>query len=359
MQIRSDQLAAALQRGLQPLYVLHGDEALQMQEAADAIRAAARAAGFAERQVHTVSGSHFNWSGLLGASQSMSLFGDRQLVEVRLPSGKPGKDGAEALQRLAADAAAAGDAVLTLVVLPRLDRQQQASAWFSALEAAGASVRIDPIERHALPGWIGRRMARQGQKVRPGEEGERTLAFFADRVEGNLLAAHQELEKLALLHPPGELGFDDVAAAVTDVARFDAARLGEAALAGRVDRVVRVLDGLEAEGESAVRVHWLLAEDIRALHGVRQALDTGTPMPMALRQWRVWGPRERLVERAVARLDAAELGILLDGAHRCDAIAKGLRQPGWPVDPWQALARLAVRLAQAVARADDATTTKG
>ena len=346
MQIRSDQLAAALQRGLQPLYVLHGDEPLQMQEAADAIRAAARAAGYGERQVHTVSGAHFNWSGLLGAAQSMSLFADRQLVEVRIPSGKPGKEGGEALQQLAADAAGAGDAVLTMVLLPRLDRQQLSGAWFTALEGAGASVRIDPIERQALPAWIGRRLARQGQKVRPGEEGERTLAFFADRVEGNLLAAHQELEKLALLHPAGELGFDDVAAAVTDVARFDAARLGEAALAGRIDRVVRVLDGLEAEGESPVRVHWLLAEDIRALHGVRQALDAGVPMPMALRQWRVWGPRERLVERAVGRFSQDELAALLDGAHRCDAIAKGLRQPGWPADPWRALSRLALRLAQ-------------
>lgn len=349
MQIRADQLEAALQRGLRPIYTLHGDEPLQLQEAADAIRAAARAAGYTERQVHTVSGNHFNWSGLLGAAQSMSLFADRQLVEIRIPSGKPGKEGGEALQRLAADAAEATDSVLTLVLLPRLDRTQLSGAWFTALDAAGVSVRIDPVERHALAAWIARRLARQGQKVKAGEEGERTLAFFADRVEGNLLAAHQEVQKLGLLHPPGELAFDEVADAVTDVARFDAARLGEAALAGRVDRVIRVLDGLQAEGESAVRVHWLLAEDIRALHGVRQALDAGTPLPMALRQWRVWGPRERLVERAVGRLASADLAALLDGAHRCDAIAKGLRQPGWPADPWQALARLALRLAEPLA----------
>ena len=352
MQLRADQLEAALQRGLRPLYTLHGDEPLQMQEAADAIRAAARAAGYTERQVHTVSGNHFNWSGLLGASQSMSLFADRQLVEVRIPSGKPGKEGGEALQRLASDATGAAEATLTLVLLPRLDRTQLSSAWFTALDAAGASVRIDPVERHALAAWIARRLARQGQRVKAGDEGERTLAFFADRVEGNLLAAHQELQKLALLHPPGELAFEQVAEAVTDVARFDAARLGEAALAGRVDRVIRVLDGLEAEGESAVRVHWLLAEDIRALHGVRQALDAGTPMPMALRQWRVWGPRERLVERAVGRLGPSDLATLLEGAHRCDAIAKGLRQPGWPADPWQALARLALRLAEPLAQAE-------
>lgn len=346
MQVRADQLEAHLQRGLRPLYALHGDEPLQLQEAADAVRAAARAAGFGERQVHTVSGSHFDWSRLLGAAQSMSLFADRQLVEIRIPSGKPGKDGGEALQR---HCAALSDDVLTLVLLPQLDRQQQQSAWFAALDAAGVTVRIDPVERPALPAWLARRLTRQGQRVADGDEGERTLAFLADRVEGNLLAAHQELQKLALLHPPGVLGFDQVAEAVLDVARFDPARLGEAALAGRLDRVLRVLDGLRAEGESPVRVAWLVGEDIRALHGVRQAVDAGAPLPMALRQWRVWGPRERLVERALPRLSDARLARLLDGAHRCDAIAKGLPQPGWPADAWLALTRLAVWLAEPAA----------
>jgi DNA polymerase-3 subunit delta len=348
MQVRADQLEAHLQRGLRPLYTLHGDEPLQLQEAADAVRAAARGAGFGERQVHTVTGAHFDWSRLLGAAQSMSLFSDRQLVEIRIPSGKPGKDGGEALQR---HCAAGSDDLLTLVLLPQLDRQQQASAWFTALDAAGVTVRIDPIDRPALPAWLARRLNRQGQRVADGEEGERTLAFVADRVEGNLLAAHQELQKLALLHPPGVLGFDAVAEAVLDVARFDPARLGEAALAGRVDRVMRVLDGLRAEGESPVRVAWLLGEDIRALHGVRQATDHGAPLPMALRQWRVWGPSERLVERALSRLSTARLARLLDGAHRCDAIAKGLPQAGWPGDPWLALARLAMMVAEPVASA--------
>lgn len=348
MQVRADQLPAHLQRGLKPFYLLHGEEPLQLQEAADALRAAAREAGFDERQVHTVSGAHFDWSGLLGAAQAMSLFSQRQLVEIRIPSGKPGKEGGEALQRLADMPA---DDRVTLVLLPvKLDRQQQASAWFTALEHGGVSVRIDPVERPALPAWIGRRLARQGHRVPDGEEGERLLAFVADRVEGNLLAAHQELQKLALLYPPPcVLRFDAVADAVLDVARFDAARLGEAALAGRVDRVLRVLDGLRAEGESPARVAWLVGDDVRALHGVKQALAAGMPMPMALRQWRVWGPRERLVERAVGRAAAPRLAALLDGAHRCDAIAKGLPQRGWPVDPWDALARLVVDLAVTVA----------
>jgi DNA polymerase III subunit delta len=353
MQVRSDALAGSLQRGLGRLYLLHGDEPLQMQEAADQIRSAALAAGHTERQVHTVSGAHFNWSGLLGASQSMSLFAERQLVEIRIPSGKPGKDGSEALQRYAETL---NEDVLTLVLLPRLDRQQQASAWFTALDAAGVNVRIDPIERTALPAWLARRLAAQGQRVRTdaasdahnASEGERSLAFLADRVEGNLLAAHQELQKLALLYPAGELSFEQIEAAVNDVARYDASRLCEAALLGRTDRVLRVLQALQAEGESPVRVHWLLAEEVRAIHAVQQAVAAGLPMPMALRQARVWGARERWIEQA-AGMPAARVADLLEGAARCDAITKGLPQPGWPSDPWLALLQWSVRLSQSMA----------
>src|SRR4051812_43654087 len=155
MQIRLEQLAGHLQKGLRPLYTLWGDEPLLSQEAADQIRAAARTAGHTERQVHTVQGAHFNWSGLLGAAQAMSLFADKQLIEIRIPSGKPGKEGSEALQRYADTLS---DDVVTIVHLPRLDRQQQASAWFTALDGAGLAIRIDPIERKALPPWIAQRL---------------------------------------------------------------------------------------------------------------------------------------------------------------------------------------------------------
>ncbi len=341
MQIRLDQLGAQLERGLRPLYVIHGDEPLQAQEAADAIRAAARAAGHTERSVFTVSGVHFDWSSVLGAAQAMSLFAERQLIEIRIPSGKPGKDGSEALQRyckvLPAD-------VLTLVQLPRLDGQQQKSAWFAALDAAGASLRVEPIERKALPAWLAQRLARQGQRVQEGPPGQQALAFFADRVEGNLLAAHQELQKLALLHPAGELSFEQIEAAVLDVARFDVFKLGEAVLGGQVARALRMLEGLRAEGEAAVLVHWTLAEDVRALARVRQALDDGRPMPLALREARVWGLKEKLFERALPRLPASTLAHWLDAAQICDGLVKGLRHPDWPADPWEALRRLVLLL---------------
>lgn len=343
MQLRPDQLSAALARGLKPIYTIHGDEPLLAQEAGDTIRAAARQAGYTERKVYSVSGAHFDWSGLLGASQAMSLFGDRQLIEIRIPNGKPGKDGSEALQRYCESLS---DDVLTIIHLPRLDRQQQQSGWFTALDAAGATVRVEPVERRALPQWIAQRLAAQGQRVADGEAGAQTLAFFADRVEGNLLAAHQELQKIALLYPAGTLSFEQVESAVLNVARYDVFKLGEAVLAGQTARVLRMLDGLRAEGEAPVLVHWTLAEDIRALKRVKDMVDQGKPVQMALREARVWGAKERLFERLVPLLADHTLAHWVEAASICDGLVKGLKHPHWPLDAWDGLKRLALMVTQ-------------
>ncbi len=351
MQLPADRLAAHLKRELRAVYTVWGDEPLLAQEAADAVRAAARSAGCSERQVHTVAGAHFDWSSLLGASQALSLFADRQLVEIRIPSGKPGKDGSEALQCYCEIAAASGGRdVITLVQLPRLDRSQQSSAWFGALDRAGMTIRVDPVERKALPAWIAERLATQGQHVAPGVDGQRALAYFADRVEGNLLAAHQEIQKLALLHSPGEITFEQIESAVLNVARYDVFRLGEAVLAGQAARALRMLDGLRSEGEAAVLVHWTLAEDIRGLKRVKDALGAGKPLPLALREARVWGAKERVFERAVTLISESTLAHLLDAAHVCDGLMKGLKHPDWPLDPWEALKRLVLLLAEQTAR---------
>ena len=347
MQVRADQLPGLLQKGLKPLYLVHGDEPLLAQEAGDLIRAAARAAGFEERKVFTVSGAHFDWSGLIGASQEMSLFAQRQLIEIRIPSGKPGKEGSEALQRYVEHLS---EDVLTLVHCPRLDGQQMKSAWFGALDRAGVNVRVEAVPRQALPAWIAQRLARQQQRVKDGEEGQRTLAFFADCVEGNLLAAHQEIQKLGLLYPEGELGFEQVEAAVLNVARYDVFKLGEAVLAGRVARALRMLEGLRAEGEAPVLVHWTLAEDIRALKRVHDAVAGGQPLPLALREARVWGLREKLFERAVPLLTPLTLDALLRAASICDGLVKGLRHPDWPADAWDGLRALMLMLMQPLAR---------
>jgi DNA polymerase-3 subunit delta len=349
MQISPSQLANHLQRGLKSLYTLHGDEPLLQQEALDAIRVVARAQGYSERVSHTVSGAHFDWSEVLAASGSLSLFSDKQIMEIRIPSGKPGKDGSVALQQLAEGAKDNQD-LLTIVMLPRLDKMTKSSAWFAALENAGISVQVDPIDRSALPAWIAQRLSNQGQRVAPGEEGQRTLQFFADRVEGNLLAAHQEIQKLALLFPAtagdgsGVLSFEQVESAVLNVARYDVFKLSEAVLAGQALRVQRMLDGLQAEGEAEVLVHYTLSEDIRALKRVKDAMAQGKPLPMALREQRIWGNKERLFERVLPKLSETQLAELLQSAHLVDGLVKGLKQPDWPLSGWQALHRLAQQL---------------
>jgi DNA polymerase-3 subunit delta len=300
--------------------------------------------------VHAVAGAHFDWSAVLAAGGSLSLFADKQIVEIRIPSGKPGKEGSAALQQLA-DGAAGNDSTLTLVLLPRLDFATKKSAWFAALEGAGVVIELQPIERGSLPQWLAQRLAQNGQRVVAGEEGQRTLQFFADRVEGNLLAAHQEIQKLALLHPPGELHFDQVESAVLNVARYDVFKLSEAVLGGQAARVQRMLDGLQAEGEAEVLVHYTLAEDIRALKRVKDAMGAGRPLPVALREQRVWGVKEKLFERVLPRLTTTALENLLHGAHVVDGIVKGLKAPGWPTDGWQALHKLAMELCLAVAPA--------
>ena len=346
MQLAAAQLPAHVQKGLRSLYTLHGDEPLLIQEAGDALRAAARAQGFTERTVHTVAGAHFDWSEVLAAGGSLSLFAERQIVEIRILSGKPGKDGSVAIQQLA-ESARDNDSTLLLFVLPRLDKATRTSAWFVALENAGVTIPIDPVERAALPQWIAQRLQRQGQRVTSGEEGQRTLQFFADRVEGNLLAAHQEVQKLALLYPEGELGFEQVENAVLNVARYDVFKLSEAVLGGQIARAQRMLDGLRAEGEAEVLVHYTLAEDIRALKRVKDAMNAGRPLPLALREERVWGPRERLFERVLPRLSDRQLAKWLQEAHVVDGIVKGLKQPDWPASGWQALHRLALDVCRA------------
>ena len=356
MQLRADQLTADLGKGLRPLYTIWGDEPLLAQEAADAIRAAARAAGHTERQVHTVSGAHHNWSELLGASQAMSLFADKQIVEIRIPSGKPGKQGSEALQRYCERLA---DDVVTLVQLPQVEWAQQSSSWFTALDRAGVTIRVEAIARTALPAWVAQRLAAQGQRVQGGEAGQETLAFFADRVEGNLLAAHQEVQKLGLLYPAGELSFEQIEAAVLNVARYDVFKLGAAVLAGQVARALRMLDGLQAEGEAAVLVHWVLSEDIRSLKRLQDATRAGQPLPIALREARVRRDKERLFERALPLLPEHALSALLQAAQICDGLVKGLKHPDWPTDPWAGLKRLLLMLLQHTSAAPAAAHPAG
>ncbi len=333
LQVRAEQLDAHLARALAPLYVIHGDEPLLAMEVADAIRSKARAAGHAEREVHTVDRG-FDWSRLAASAASMSLFASGKVVELRIPSGKPGADGAAAIERYCARLPP--DAV-TIVSLPRLDRTSQGARWFDALSGAGVLVNVFPVDRRQLALWIGARLARQRQRA-----GETALAFLAACVEGNLLAAHQEIQKLALLHPEGELSFEQVRDAVLDVARFEVGQLSEALLAGDKARLARVLAGLAGEGEPAPRVLWVMAEDLRAVTRVHNGFAAGRNAAELYRDFRIWGEaRQRLVGAAARRMTRGELEAALAHAAAIDRIIKGLDQG----DAWDELLRLGLRLA--------------
>lgn len=327
-----DALIATLGKGLAPLYLVHGEEALLALEAADALRQAAREQGYQEREVLTVEAG-FDWSQLRDAMSSVSLFAERKLLEIRIPNGKPGTEGAEALQQLAAQPP---QDTVTLITLPKLERAQQQSKWFQALEKLAVTVEARPVGRAELPSWISRRLKAQGQSL-----GGEALAFFVDRVEGNLLAARQEVDKLALLYPAGELTLEQLRAAVANVARFDVFHLSESWLAGDVPRVLRMLDGLMAEGEAPVLVLWSLTEDVRMLLRLRQGLKDGRNARDMARELRLWGDKQRLAEPALRRIGPRKLMTALDECARIDRQIKGVEAG----DPWRTMRGLAGLLA--------------
>ncbi|MDL2357261.1 MAG: DNA polymerase III subunit delta [Pseudomonadota bacterium] len=337
MQLRVDGLEAHLAKTMAPLYVISSDEHLLALEAADKIRRAARANGYSERDVLSVE-RNFKWGELLAANNEMSLFGDKKLIELRIPTGKPGKDGGAALQSYAKGLSPDN---LTLITLPKLDWQTAKAAWVASLQQAAVYIEIATIERAALPGWIGVRLAAQGQSAdRQG------LDFIADRVEGNLLAAHQEILKLGLLHEPGKLTFEQVHDAVLNVARYDVFKLSEAMLGGDCARLVRMLEGLKGEGEALPLVLWAVAEEIRTLLKLKAATAHGRPLGEVLKEYRIWGPRERLMAPALRRVGMATLEQALQDAAQVDKMIKGLRARDFAGDAWDAMLQLALKVAR-------------
>ena len=337
MQLRLEALEGQLAKGLAPLYVITSDEHLLALEAADRIRKAARAQGYTERDVLTVERS-FKWGELLAANQALSLFGDKKLIELRIPGGKPGKDGSAALQSYAKDLSPDN---LTLITLPKLDWQTAKAAWVTALQQAAVYIEIPNIERAQLPGWIGMRLSNQGQSAE-----RQSLDFIADRVEGNLLAAHQEIQKLGLLYEPGKLSFEHVHDAVLNVARYDVFKLSEAMLAGDPARLVRMLEGLKGEGEALPLVLWAVSEEIRTLLKLKTGMSQGRPLGALLKEYRIWGPRERMMEPALRRVSLGTLEAALQDAAQVDRMVKGLRAKQFAGDAWDAMLQLALKVAR-------------
>jgi DNA polymerase-3 subunit delta len=329
MQLRAGELDAHLAKALAPVYAVHGDEPLLALEAADAVRAAARKRGFSEREVFEA-GRGFDWSRLSGSLNSLSLFATRKIVELRLPGGKPGTDGGAALAAYCGNPATD---TLLLVSLPRLDRRTQESEWFRAMGEAGVVVDIWPLDRQRLPGWISERLGRQGQRA-----SREVLEFLAARVEGNLLAAHQEVQKLALLAPAGELALQTVEGAVADVARYDPQDAAEALLSGDAGRYAHIIEGLRGEGEAPTFVLFVISN---ALFVLQSAHASGS-IDAALQQHRVYGrPLQSALRGAVARFTPAAIDAAVAAAAAIDRAIKGVRVR----DPWEEFIALGLKLA--------------
>lgn len=331
MQIKPEQLNAQLKQGLAPIYFVSGDEALLVQEACDAIRAAARQAGCSEREVHHVENG-FDWQGFLQSGDAMSLFADRKLIELRLPTGKPGDAGSKALQ---AYAERLSEDNILLVISGKLEGSARNSKWYKALDKAGAVVTIWPMDLKQLPGWAMRRMKEKG--LQPSRE---AVALLVERVEGNLLACAQEIEKLLLLHGAGPVDVDQVAASVADSSRFDIYKLVDGALQGDAVRTTRIVNGLKGEGVEPVLVLWALSREIRAMAGMAFELSQGARGEQVLAKQRVWEKRKPLVRVGLKRHSLAHWQAMLDCCAEIDAMIKG----GRTGNVWDELLELSLRL---------------
>ncbi len=333
MRISTEQLAQHLARELKSLYTVFGDETLLAIEATDRLRAKAHREGYVERQVLTAE-SAFKWAELAFVGRSQSLFAARRILEIRIPTGKPGVDGAAALQ---AYCAAPPPDTVTIVHLPGLEWRTQKAGWFEALDRAGAVIEAKTVGRKALPDWLAGRLKAQGQ-----EADRDTLDFIADRVEGNLLAAYQEVQKLALLFAPGKIAFDNVRDAVLDVARYDVYNLGEALLEGDALHLARMLDGLRGEGIAPPLVLWAITEEIRAIGRVLDAIAEGKTPPELWRHAKVWpASHQAVMQNNIRRFTREQVESAIAHAAKTDRTIKGLIRG----DVWDELLQLGLRFA--------------
>ena len=332
MQVRPEQLTRELAKGLARCYLITGEEPLLQQECGDAIRQVARAKGCTEREVIDIGPKGEQWQTLLQSAGALSLFADKKLIEVRLPSGKPGAEGSKALQEYLQ---LESDDVL-LIIAGKIDRQSQRAKWYTALDQCGVVVTLWPIRPSELPQWLHQRLAAAGLKA-----DRDALEMIAERVEGNLLAAAQEVEKLKLLANTQHVTVSTVLEAVADSARYNPFSLVDTALSGDARGAVRSLRGLEAEGNAPPTVLWAVAREARLLLLLDEQCRGGMALNQAMQQQGVWKNRMGLVQAALKRHDSDSLGRLQSLAFNTDAAIKGLHRD----QPWDLLEQLVVHMA--------------
>jgi DNA polymerase-3 subunit delta len=334
MRVYPEKLGQDLDRQLRPVYLISGDETLLVQECADQVRAAARRGGCSERHVLDAGDRGFNWQDLAQDANSLSLFAEQRLLELRIPNGKPGAEGSKALCEYLA-APGAGDVLL--IVAGKIDKASTNSKWYKAIDQAGACLQLWPVSADELPRWLEGRA--RAMRLTIDRE---ALTLLAERVEGNLLAAVQELEKLALLADGNAVDAERVAQAVANSARFNLFALLDVALAGRADDSLRMLHGLRSEGAQAPALLWGFVRELRLLRGLLQAVAAGRPPLQALGEARVWKNRQPLFQAALARHSIVSSEALLELAARVDGSIKGYAAG----DPWELLEWLALGLAR-------------
>ncbi|MEM6581967.1 MAG: DNA polymerase III subunit delta [Pseudomonadota bacterium] len=335
MRVYAEQLANQLEKSLSPVYLISGDEPLLLQECSDLVRKHAREQGCSDREVLDVASKRFNWQELLHSANSMSLFAERKLIELRLPDGKPGSEGSKALCEYLE--IASGDDVL-LIVAGKIDKQSTNSKWFKALDKAGVITQVWPVDAGKLPQWLRRRLATSNLEI-----DDDALQLLCDRVEGNLLAAVQEVQKLKLLVAGSRISAHDVMTAVADSARYTVFELGDKALSGNTGASLRVLHGLRSEGTEPPVVLWALTREIRALYSIMLDCEQGSNSMQAINAHRIWKSRVPLVQSALSRHDLQSISQMLEQALETDGSIKGFANG----NPWDHLERLVVSLTRA------------
>lgn len=332
MKLNFNQLNSHLEKTLQPVYFISGDEPFQIDESVRLIREAAKAQGYTEREVYHVDRS-FDWDELTHSVGSMSLFAERKVIELRMPGGKPGDKGSKAL---VAYTSQIPEDNLLLVVSGKLESAQTKSKWFKAIDAVGATLAVWPLEIQQLPAWLKQRMQLRG--LQPTED---AVTILAEQVEGNLLAADQELEKLLMLYGAGPITAEQVVEAVSDSARFDAFALVDVALQGDPIRVSRILHGLKNEGEDVLHILGALMYQLRMLEKMSRAVANGQPLEQVFSQYRIWDKRKIVLTAGLKRHGLKRWQAFLLVAGRIERMCKGLATG----KPWDELLQLTLRIA--------------
>lgn len=324
---------------LKPLYAITGDEILLVNEQVDELRTLANKNGYTDK-ISLSLDSRSDWSQLLSAGQNISLFNEKKLIIAQIPTGRPGKVGSDTIIKLIDQYKNQEfNDICTIFVLPRLDNASRKTKWVATVLGLAQEIKIDNIGRAALPQWISQRLQKQQQSLAP-----QSLQWLAEKVEGNLLAAHQEIQKLSMLYPDGEISQDNLQQAVLDVSRYNVFDLRDAMLNGDAKRVVTVINGLRGEGTPLPLVLWAVGEEARILSVLSAAQQSGN-LQQQLQKQRIFYQRKDLVTKAINRLNPRQWPAIVKHAHDIDRLIKGLPTDGRMLDPWSELSRLALRIA--------------